>query len=225
MCALSHRTSPDEARALRITAALSFRLPAVAGASEDGEESHPLSRRHPGHDRLIYRAGVRALAPLGMTTRCNVLKLPVMTKRLFVAIDLPDSIKATLRELDPKLRGVKWVSSKQMHLTLGFFGSVPPSTLEDLKERLSAIHFGSFFLPVQGFGAFPAKGSPNIIWIGVGKGHPHLFQIHKRVQEAALASGLQPDLRPWHPHITLARCRDVSRQAVRKLLEDNTENE
>src|SRR4051794_3016034 len=129
MCALPRRTPPEEARALRITAALSFRLPAVAGASGGGEESHPFSRRHhPRHYCVIYRAGVRSLAPLGMTTRCNVLKLSVMTKRLFVAIDLPDWIKATLRELDPKLRGVKWVSSKQMHLTLGFFGSVPPST-------------------------------------------------------------------------------------------------
>jgi RNA 2',3'-cyclic 3'-phosphodiesterase len=141
-----------------------------------------------------------------------------MAKRLFVAIDPPDSITDALQALDPKVRGVKWVSPKQMHLTLGFFGSVPPESLEDLKTRLSAIHFGSFFLPVQGLGAFPAKGSPKIIWIGVGKGHPHLFQIHKRVQEAAIASGLEPDLRPWHPHITLARCRDVSRQAVRTLL-------
>ena len=141
-----------------------------------------------------------------------------MAKRLFVAIDPPDSIKDALRKLDPNLRGVRWVTPKQMHLTLGFFGQVLPDALDDLQERLSAIRFGSFFLPVQGLGAFPAKGPPKIIWIGVGKGHPHLFQIHKRVQEAAIAAGLEPDLRPWHPHITLARCRDLSRQAARKLL-------
>ena len=146
-----------------------------------------------------------------------------MAKRLFVAIDPPDSITDALQALDPKLRGVKWVSPKQMHLTLGFFGNVSPAALEDLRERLSAIRFGSFFLPVQGLGAFPAKGPPKIIWTGVGKGHPHLFQIHKRVQEAAIASGLEPDLRPWHPHITLARCRDVSRQAARTLLGRDTE--
>jgi 2'-5' RNA ligase len=148
-----------------------------------------------------------------------------MAKRLFVAIDLPDSIKAALAGLDPKLSGVRWVSAKQMHLTLGFFGNVPPTALDDLQERLSAIRFGSFFLPVQGLGAFPAKGPPKIIWIGVGKGHPHLFQIHKRVQEAAIASGLEPDLRPWHPHITLARCRDVSREAARTLLGSGPETE
>jgi 2'-5' RNA ligase len=146
-----------------------------------------------------------------------------MAKRLFVAIDPPDSITDALQALDPKLRGVKWVSPKQMHLTLGFFGNVPPEALEDLKKRLSAIRFGSFFLPVQGLGAFPAKGPPKIIWTGIGKGHPHLFQIHKRVQEAAINSGLEADLRPWHPHITLARCRNVSRPAVRDLLGGDNE--
>jgi 2'-5' RNA ligase len=52
-----------------------------------------------------------------------------------------------------------------------------------------------------------------------------LFQIHKRVQEAALIAGLEPDLRPWHPHITIARCRDVSAQSLRKFLKSNAEIE
>jgi len=50
----------------------------------------------------------------------------------------------------------------------------------------------------------PQKARRKFIWIGVGKAHPHLFQIHKRVQEAALAVGIEPELRPWHPHITIA---------------------
>jgi 2'-5' RNA ligase len=45
-----------------------------------------------------------------------------------------------------------------------------------------------------------------------------LFQLHKRVQEAVLAAGLEPDLRAFHPHVTLARCRDVSPQTIRPFL-------
>ncbi|MFZ1218110.1 MAG: RNA 2',3'-cyclic phosphodiesterase, partial [Chthoniobacterales bacterium] len=56
------------------------------------------------------------------------------------------------------------------------------------------------------------------VWIGVGSGHPHLFQLQKRVQEALLAVGLEPDLRSFHPHVTLARCRDVSTQTIRPFL-------
>jgi 2'-5' RNA ligase len=144
-----------------------------------------------------------------------------MTKRLFVAIDLPESVRKTLVDLDPQIHGVRWVAAEQMHLTLGFFGDVAEEIELKLRERLSTIEFGAFFLPIVGIGTFPAKGPPKIIWIGVGHGHPHLFQIHKRVQEAALGAGLEPELRPFHPHITVARCRDVSPGAVRKFLKTN----
>ena len=145
------------------------------------------------------------------------------TKRLFVAIDLPESTKRVLVDLDPKIRGARWVDAEQMHLTLGFFGDVPEDIDLALREKLSSIQFGAFFLPIAGVGIFPPKGPPKIVWIGVGAGHPHLFQIYKRVQEAALAAGLEPELRPWHPHITLARCRDVSAQAIRKFLQSNVD--
>ncbi len=141
-----------------------------------------------------------------------------MAKRLFAAIDVPDSIRASLGQLDPELPAVRWSDPGQMHLTLGFFGQVPEDAEMELAKRLSVIQFGAFALSVQGIGTFPGKGVPKIIWIGVGSGHPHLFQVHKRVQEAALGAGLEADLRPWHPHITLARCGDVPLQPVRKFL-------
>ena len=145
-----------------------------------------------------------------------------MSKRLFVAVDLPEPTRQLLANLDPHIHGVRWTPPAQMHLTLGFFGDVPENVDLKLREKLTAIQFGAFFLPVNGVGSFSAKGAPKIVWIGVGKAHPHLFQIYKRVQEAALAVGLEPELRPWHPHITLARCRDVSAQALRKFLQPNT---
>jgi 2'-5' RNA ligase len=146
-----------------------------------------------------------------------------MPERLFVAVDLPDSTREMLAGLDPHIRGVRWTDPAQMHLTLGFFGDVPDELGVALRERLSAIEFGAFFLPVAGIGIFPAKRAPKIIWIGLDKAHPHLFQIHKRVQEAALAAGLEPELRPWHPHITIARCREVAPQSVRNFLKANAE--
>jgi 2'-5' RNA ligase len=146
-----------------------------------------------------------------------------VSKRIFVAIDLPDSTRRLLADLDPHIRGVRWTEPDQMHLTLGFFGDVPEDVELNLRERLKAIEFGAFFLPVNGVGSFSSRGAPKIIWIGVGKAHPHLFQIYKRVQEAALAVGIEPELRPWNPHITIARCRGVSAQALRKFLQSNGE--
>ena len=144
-------------------------------------------------------------------------------KRLFVAIDFPQSVRWVLVDLDPQIRGVRWIAAEQMHFTLGFFGEVPEDAEAKFRVKLSAIHFGAFFLPLAGVGTFPPKGPPKIIWIGIGRGHPHLFQLHKRVTDAALAVGLEPDLRPFHPHITLARCRDVYPQSMRKFLQTNVD--
>ena len=144
-------------------------------------------------------------------------------KRLFVAIELPGSVKQSLVRLDPKIRGVRWLATDQMHLTLSFLGHVDQDTEEKLRDKLGSIRWSAFFLPIIGLGTFPAKGRPNIIWIGVGAGHPHLFQLHKRVQDAALAAGLEPELRPWHPHISLARCREVSAESVRPFLKAHTD--
>src|SRR5215471_18168330 len=102
-----------------------------------------------------------------------------MSKRLFVAIDLPESTCQLLADLDPNIRGVRWTELDQMHLTLGFFGDVREDVEFNLQKKLSAIEFGAFFLPVNSVGAFSSKGAPKIIWIGVGKAHAHLFQMHK----------------------------------------------
>jgi len=145
----------------------------------------------------------------------------VKLSRLFVSIDPPKSIRDVLVSLDPRIRGVRWTAVDQLHLTLGFFPDVSDDVELGLREKLNTIEFGAFFLPVEGIGTFPHKGHIKIIWVGIGAGHPHLFQLHKRVQEAALQVGLEPELRPWHPHFTLARCRDVPREALAKFLKSN----
>lgn len=139
-------------------------------------------------------------------------------KRLFVSIELPKAVTKLLAGLDPKMSGVRWMAPEQMHLTLSFLGSVSNHVEEGLKKNLLAFAWKAFFLPIFGLGKFPGKGSPSVLWVGVGTGHPHLFQLHKRVQEAALRAGLEPDLRSFHPHVTLARCRNVSAEAVRPFL-------
>lgn len=144
-----------------------------------------------------------------------------MSKRLFVALEFPQSTRELLAGLDPHLPNVRWLSADQIHLTLSFLGNV--ATEEALREKLALIHFRTFFLPIVGLGTFPPRGKPRVLWAGVGTGHPQMFLVYKRVQEAVLAAGLEPDLRAWHPHITVARCRDVSMEAVRPFLKKHAD--
>ena len=143
------------------------------------------------------------------------------TQRLFVAIDLPDEIADSLAALDPHYRGLIFSPPAQIHLTLAFFAAVDSSTVSTLKEKLAAISFRAFFLPVIGLGTFSKKGMPHILWTGVGQAHPHLFQLHKRVNEAALACNLPIEERAWTPHFTIARARGISPALMKSFVKKN----
>jgi 2'-5' RNA ligase len=45
-----------------------------------------------------------------------------------------------------------------------------------------------------------------------------LFALHKRIQDAILHAGLEPDLSPFHPHITIARAKGVSKELLLPFL-------
>src|SRR6266581_191811 len=144
-------------------------------------------------------------------------------QRLFIAIDLPDEIADSLAALDPHYRGLIFSAPSQIHLTLAFFATVDPTTANLLKEKLAAISFRAFFLPVMGLGTFSKNRMPHILRIGVGKAHPHLFQLHKRVNEAALACNLAIEERAWSPHFTIGRARGISKELMRSFLKKNRE--
>ena len=147
-----------------------------------------------------------------------------MAKRLFIGLELPLSSRMMLTGLDPRVRGLRWLPVEQLHLTMSFLGQVEAEQEERLRAALARVRVPPFFLPIQGVGVFSGE-RPTTVWAGVGKGHPHLFALHKHIQDAVLQSGWEPDLRPFHPHITLGRAKDVSRQALRPFLHRHEETE
>jgi len=147
-----------------------------------------------------------------------------VSKRLFIALELPTPTRERLARLDPGIRGVRWLDAGQLHLTMSFLGEVPPDAEERLRQRLANVRIGNFFLPLTGVGVFGGE-RPTVLWAGVGKGHPHLFALHKRIQDEVLRAGLEPDLRAFHPHVTLARSKDISRHDVKAFLHKFAETE
>lgn len=146
-------------------------------------------------------------------------------RRLFIGLDLPATDRAALAALDAKLGGLRWLVAEQLHLTLSFLGEVADSARERLDASLREVRVPPFFLPLQGMGSFSARGRPSVVWVGVGRGHPHLFALHKHLQDAVLRAALEPDLKPLHPHVTVARSQGISREALQPLLRKHREME
>lgn len=140
------------------------------------------------------------------------------TERLFVALALPEAVRATLASQAQPLPGVTWTRPAQLHVTLRFLGDVPLEQIEPIVARLASVRVAPFVLPVEGVGAFPPGRPPHVLWIGTGSGHPRLFQLRQRVDDALLAAGLQLDVRTFHPHVTLARVTEDAAPAAQHWL-------
>ena len=140
-------------------------------------------------------------------------------KRLFLSIDLPDYVKDSLQALrEETLRGFNWVPRERYHLTLKFIGDVPGQFQETIEKAIDPIDVHSFLLPMEGLGSFPHIGKAHAVWAGLSNGHPHLFQLHKRIEDALFNIGIEPEKRIYHPHVTIARVNHASDEAVRQYL-------
>lgn len=135
-------------------------------------------------------------------------------KRLFIALTPPEPVCATLtREAQP-LPGVTWTRPEQLHVTLRFLGDVEEERIAPLIERLRSVQVAPFILPVETVGTFPPGRPARVLWVGVGAGHPRLFQLRQRLDDTLLAFGLALDVRSFHPHITLARTTDTAAKSI-----------
>ena len=133
--------------------------------------------------------------------------------RLFLALELSDSVRVALENLQDrlcrKLEGWRWVKPGAVHLTLRFLGEVSEdddAILRPVWRRAAAECPAVRFRP-GGLGVFPPRGSPRVLWVGVQDEHPPggLTQLGERVERAARESGFDPEQRPFRAHLTLAR--------------------
>ena len=139
--------------------------------------------------------------------------------RLFVAIDLPETVKDHLSTICCGLPGARWVPPEQMHLTLRFIGEVDGGLLRDICEELAVIQGEIFSLQLEGVGFFPPRGKPRVLWVGLHKVEA-LLQLRNRIESRLVALGLEAEGKKFSPHITLARLKNTPPAKVGRFLEN-----
>jgi 2'-5' RNA ligase len=136
--------------------------------------------------------------------------------RLFVAVELPNEIRALLDDTIDALknagmdRGLRWVRPEGIHITLKFLGATDE---EDLPGIVAAVRgaarpHAAFDVAVDGLGSFGSPRSLRVIWAGVGGDTTALASLADSVDEALCAVGFPREKRPYSAHLTLARVRE-----------------
>jgi 2'-5' RNA ligase len=135
--------------------------------------------------------------------------------RLFVALDLDDDARRAIAALQQRVlnalgaeRSFKIVDPAHMHLTLAFLGEIAEPSVPAIVDTLSAnIDLRPFAAAFQGLGAFPPRGAPRILWLGVEEGATQIGDVQRKVADRLTRLGVALERRPFHPHLTLARWR------------------
>lgn len=143
--------------------------------------------------------------------------------RAFIALELPEPVRreATRRAaaVRDRLPAARWVRPDALHLTLRFLGEIDPGKVPALSAALAPAFAAApeLVLALHGGGCYPLGRPARVAWTGVrvaapevapGAGDAPLPALQARVEAASVAAlGIEPETRPFSPHVTLARCK------------------
>jgi 2'-5' RNA ligase len=128
--------------------------------------------------------------------------------RLFVGIALSDAVTRELSALVARLRakaelgdGLRWTEPDSWHITLQFLGNTTPEQYACLMAQLGDVRSAPPLVELGKLGCFhPAS----VLFVDVAV-TPGLAALAERVVAATGRCGFAAEMRPFHPHITLAR--------------------
>ena len=114
---------------------------------------------------------------------------------------LRDALAREAKQVADACRG-RAMRSDTLHLTLVFLGATPPGKLDALREMMDATDVPAFTLALDRTGWWRHNG---VAWAGTGTTPDALLALHGQLTRGADRLGFSLDVRPYAPHLTLAR--------------------
>lgn len=152
------------------------------------------------------------------------------TKRTFIAIEFPNEVIRSLQRFCQGLRTdlerqqldrvLRFVTPRNIHLTLRFLGDTTPEQVETISAELTKLVSAqpAFDLTLRGLGCFPSKHQPNLLWTDVQCPSNQLSRLQPPIEALARTVGFAAETKAFKPHITVARVeRSASSAEVRRL--------
>jgi 2'-5' RNA ligase len=141
--------------------------------------------------------------------------------RVFVALDIPEEVRAALGALVARLRPVsraaRWTRIEGVHLTLKFIGEIQPEKIEAIQASLAQIRFPRpIGMKFHNVGFFPNERRPSVFWAGV-ETDAELGGLAAAVEASLEPLGIAKERRTFSPHLTLARFKTIDGSTLNRL--------
>jgi 2'-5' RNA ligase len=134
-----------------------------------------------------------------------------VTVRAFFGLPLPEALRkqvdpylAACAELAPDFR---WTPAGNLHLTIRFLGSIELAVAEGLADRLAERPLAGFDLELGDVGTFKRGRLARVVFRHLRVGADAARRLALEVEEECRRAGLEPEARPFQPHLTHARAR------------------
>lgn len=151
-------------------------------------------------------------------------------KRLFVGLRISlataNQLSRAVETLSRRARDggleLTWVPPASFHLTLKFLGWTRSAAVDAVRDALERAVTGAsrFTFKTARLGAFPSVDKANVVWAGVDEPTGALIALAAAVETAMTGIGYAASIvvpaRPFHPHVTLARLREI--RSVKELV-------
>lgn len=136
--------------------------------------------------------------------------------RLFTGLEVPADLGLSLSFLRGGLPGAKWIDTENYHVTLRFIGDVDERIADEIAEELARVQRSRFEVRIEGVTAFGGRQPHSL----VAKVEPTAALIDLQAEHERLCQrlGLPAEPRRFSPHVTIARCKGVSHEAVAEWL-------
>lgn len=135
------------------------------------------------------------------------------TIRSFIAIELPQSVKALLKAIQAGMKSealkAKWVQPGNIHLTLKFLGNIDPADTEMIATAMrNAVRDQvPFRLVAKGVGVFPGLRRPRVLWVGLNDQSGSLRALQVALDANLADIGFPKEKRPFKGHLTIGRIK------------------
>jgi 2'-5' RNA ligase len=136
--------------------------------------------------------------------------------RLFTGLEIPKALSDELSLLRGGLPGARWIDPENYHVTLRFIGDVDEDIAQEIAWLLGKIRRKDFELRLDGLQSFGGRKPRAVIaTVAPSQSVMELQAEHERLMRRV---GLDPEVRKYTPHVTLARLRDTSSFEVAEYL-------
>lgn len=141
------------------------------------------------------------------------------TSRLFVALPVSSEMREGVGKLSRKGLDGRFTAIDDLHITIRFLGDVIENKIPEIERALIRVRRQPFFVEADGMDAFYNKKQA-ILYSDIVS-TKKLTALCTDITDVLMPLGFDFGMRPYVPHVTLARLKGAHRKSIEDYIEKN----